>query len=92
MAEKGLSAPFIQAQSRHKSLDMVQRYTHLSQQSVRQAYDRVFSKQEPAAEDEDAQKERMPAEEKSDGLDKKEKVLDLFLDGQKSATPFEGYA
>ena len=42
MAEKGLSASFIQAQSRHKSLDMVQRYTHLSQRSVRQAYDRAF--------------------------------------------------
>jgi integrase/recombinase XerD len=43
MAEKGLSASFIQAQSRHKSLDMVQRYTHLSEKSVRDAYDQVFA-------------------------------------------------
>jgi integrase/recombinase XerD len=43
MAERGLSATFIQAQSRHKSLDMVQKYTHLSEQVVRQAYDKTFS-------------------------------------------------
>jgi site-specific recombinase XerD len=47
MAEKGLSASFIQAQSRHKSLDMVQRYTHLSQKSVRDEYDRAFNGDAP---------------------------------------------
>jgi integrase/recombinase XerD len=42
MAERGLSASFIQVQSRHKSLDMVQRYTHLSEKCVRQEYDKAF--------------------------------------------------
>jgi len=47
MAEKGLSASFIQAQSRHKSLDMVARYTHLSEKAVRTAYDSVFTPEKP---------------------------------------------
>lgn len=43
MAEKGLSAPLIQAQSRHRSMDMLQKYIHLSQSAVREAYERGIS-------------------------------------------------
>ena len=83
MAEKGLSASFIQAQSRHKSLDMVERYTHLSAQSVRVAYDKVFSRQEPVEEKTSAQKQSKPIEkEKSDKVDIKERILEAFLDGK----------
>ena len=42
MAEKGIQPYYIQAQSRHKSLDMVQKYIHLSEESVRTEYDRAF--------------------------------------------------
>jgi len=42
-AEKGLSVYSIQAQSRHKSLGALQKYIHLSQQSVRDDYDKVFN-------------------------------------------------
>lgn len=43
MAEKGISPYSIQAQSRHKSLDMVMKYIHTSQQIVREDYDRAFN-------------------------------------------------
>lgn len=42
-AEKGLSVYSIQAQSRHKSLGALQKYIHLSQQTVREDYDKVFN-------------------------------------------------
>ncbi len=83
MAEEGLPAQMIQAQSRHKSLDMVQRYTHLSQQSVRLAYDKVFSKQEPTAREIIAQKPSVqPEKRKSDSSELKERILEAFLDGK----------
>jgi integrase/recombinase XerD len=83
MAEKGLSASFIQAQSRHKSLDMVQRYTHLSQKSVREAYDSVFSKKETRETEKSAQKQSESAEKPiTECLDRREKALELFLDGE----------
>jgi integrase/recombinase XerD len=83
MAEKGLSASFIQAQSRHKSLDMVEQYTHLSAQSVRVAYDKVFSKQEPIEEKISTQKQSKPSETvKSEKVDLKERILEAFLDGK----------
>jgi len=95
MAEKGLSAPFIQAQSRHKSLDMVARYTHLSQQSVRLAYDSVFSKREPKK---CAQTQGTPSESKESGklelsIDTLRNLL-AMLDGRRSEEPtrIEGYA
>jgi len=50
MAEKGVSPQMIQAQSGHKSLDMVARYIHLSEKSVRDSYDSVMDarpRQEP---------------------------------------------
>jgi len=43
MAEKGLPAPLIQAQTGHKRLDDVQKYIHLSQKSVRDAYDSAIT-------------------------------------------------
>jgi integrase/recombinase XerD len=43
MAEKGIQVYDIQAQSRHKSMDMVQKYIHQSEESVRTAYDKAFS-------------------------------------------------
>jgi len=43
MAEKGISPYSIQAQSRHKSLDMVMKYIHTSQQIVRDDYDKAFN-------------------------------------------------
>lgn len=85
MAEKGLSAPFIQAQSRHKSLDMLQKYIHQSEQTVRVAYDSVFSKQKPADNEKNAQKPSVPLEkEKSAKADWKERLLELYLDGKLS--------
>jgi len=47
MAEVGVPVQQIQAQSRHKSLDMVARYTHLSDKTVRDSFDRVFSEEQP---------------------------------------------
>jgi site-specific recombinase XerD len=82
MAEKGLSASFIQAQSRHKSLDMVERYTHLSAQSVRVAYDKVFSKQEPIEEKTSAQKQSRPPEALKSEKSVKERFIEAFLDGK----------
>jgi len=83
MAEKGTSAPFIQAQSRHKSLDMVQRYTHLSQQSVRMAYDKVFSRAKPAEGEKSAQKPSVQSErDKNTTPSLKERILEAFLEGR----------
>jgi site-specific recombinase XerD len=82
MAEKGLSASFIQAQSRHKSLDMVQRYTHLSEKSVRDAYDSVFSRREAtngSAPEKSAQKEEVRSETSEN---RRDRALELFLDGK----------
>ena len=90
MAEKGLSASFIQAQSRHKSLDMVQRYTHLSQKSVRDAYDLAFTRQTHAqptpqpATPESAQKRNVPARKAKSVESLKERLLELYLDGKLS--------
>ena len=86
MAEKGISASLIQAQSRHKSLDMVQRYTHLSEPVVREAYDHAFSKQAPQATVvESAQEQsispKIPRSTDKDE-DRKTKLLDLYLDGK----------
>jgi hypothetical protein len=88
MAERGLSASFIQAQSRHKSLDMVQKYTHLSERSVRNAYDTAFN-------DEDKElavpKPSTPAPKPAPGPvspmyasegNLREKVLAKYLDGE----------
>lgn len=57
MAEKGLSAPLIQAQSRHRSMDMLQKYIHLSQAVVREAYDQTMDTEEEPKAPEDTQKE-----------------------------------
>lgn len=80
MAERGLSASFIQAQSRHKSLDMVQRYTHLSAQSVRMAYDLAFPGQKPPEEKAKVQKQEEG--QKQTGL--AERVVDAVLMGKLS--------
>jgi len=90
MAEKGISALLIQAQSRHKSLDMVQRYTHLSEPVVRNAYDHVFSRKNPQkslqpAVAKSAQERSVPPRTSSStdmDEDRKTKLLDLFLDGK----------
>lgn len=91
MAEKGLSASFIQAQSRHKSLDMVQRYTHLSEKSVRDAYDSAFAKKTqakaiaPPKTVESAQKpQQEPATSSKADNSFKERLLELYLDGKLS--------
>jgi site-specific recombinase XerD len=83
MAEKGISASLIQAQSRHKSLDMVQRYTHLSEPVVREAYDHAFAKAAPqAAIVENAQEQSEPTKKPiTKCLDRREKALELFLEG-----------
>jgi len=78
MAEKNLSASFIQAQSRHKRLDTVQRYTHLSQQSVRLAYDSVFSRQEHAEPEKSAQKQSAPSEKVEISADMLQKLLSML--------------
>ena len=85
MAEKGLSASFIQAQSRHKSLDMVARYTHLSDKSVRDAYDTVFNGDEtkptipkpPTPAPKPA-----PSPMYADSGNLRERVLAKYLDGE----------
>ena len=82
MAEKGLSASFIQAQSRHKSLDMVQRYTHLSQKSVRDAYDKAFNGEEKELA---VPKPPTPEPKPAPGpmyADLRERVLAKYLDGE----------
>jgi len=91
MAENGISASFIQAQSRHKSLDMVQRYTHLHEKSVRDAYDCVFAKKKPvdrntAPKDLERAQEQgnAPARSaKSDGS-LKDRLLERYLHGDLS--------
>jgi integrase/recombinase XerC len=85
MAEKGVSASFIQAQTRHKSLDMVQRYTHLSQKSVRDAYDSTFGKVTPQIVE---PKPPMPVPKPepapmyADGGDIRMRILSKYLDGE----------
>ncbi len=92
MAEKGLTAPFIQAQSRHKKMETVQKYIHLSHKSVRGEYDKVF---EPPSE-----RDAMPAHEKfpekigansheSYSADLKERILLKYLDGEISDDKLE---
>ncbi|MEW5747202.1 MAG: tyrosine-type recombinase/integrase [Candidatus Thermoplasmatota archaeon] len=81
MAESGLSASFIQAQSRHKSLDDVQRYTHLSEKSRRQAYDRAFggesaSVSQRALPEEDA---GFGAESIDEGPERSDRIRDMIL-------------
>jgi hypothetical protein len=65
-----------------ESLDMVQRYTHLSQQSVRRAYDSVFSKPKTAELEICAQKPSNQSEEakKVDTLE--DRLCAAFLDGK----------
>jgi integrase/recombinase XerD len=82
MAEKGLSASFIQAQSRHKSLDMVARYTHLSEKVVRDAYDMAFTvpPQEPVKP---APVTPAPAPiVQPSALSVRERILTKYLDGE----------
>jgi integrase/recombinase XerD len=84
MAEKGLSASFIQAQSRHKSLDDVQKYTHLSERSQRDAYDRAFNEEKPEVV---APKPAMPSPKPAPGPmyadgNLRERVLAKYLDGE----------
>jgi integrase/recombinase XerD len=43
MAEQGLNAFEIAAQTRHKNIDTVQKYIHISEGARRSAYDRAFS-------------------------------------------------
>ena len=94
MAEKGVSASFIQAQTRHKSLDMVQRYTHLSQKSVRDAYDSTFGKvaSVPGAT---IPKPPMPAPTPApgpihtDGESVRDRILSKYLDGEISDEKLE---
>jgi site-specific recombinase XerD len=86
MAEKGISASLIQAQSRHKSLDMVQRYTHLSEPVVREAYDHAFSKtaSHPAvvqnAQEQSVSPKTSSSRDKDE--DRKGKLMDLYLAGK----------
>jgi hypothetical protein len=89
MAEKGLSASFIQAQSRHKSLDMVQRYTHLSQKSVRDAYDSAFGIAVSAPVPEVSAPKPLaptpmpaPGPAHSDEKSIEDRILEKYLDGQ----------
>ncbi len=67
MAEKGISPYSIQAQSRHKGLDMVMKYIHASQQIVREDYDRAFDdKPESAKEPEKPSKPALPEPKQSE--------------------------
>ena len=85
MAERGIPAQMIQAQTRHKSLDMVQRYTHLSDKSVRDAYDHAFARNPPAEktatpQTEERAQERHNAPAKAVSM--RDKLLELVLDGK----------
>lgn len=89
MAENGASVISIQAQSRHKSLDMVQRYAHPSEKSIRDAYDSSFAKKTPSEKTEqppaleDAQKRKeTPARSSREDDSLKERLLELYLDGK----------
>ena len=85
MAEKGLSAPFIKAQSRHKKLDTVQKYIHLSHKSVRDEYDKVF---EPPSEPglipapEKLPERKEVAYPEPNPIDLRERILLRYLDGE----------
>jgi len=88
MAEKGISAPLIQAQSRHHSLDMLQRYIHPSDRAVSEAYrdsitvsvgggPRIVS--EPSR----AHSEHMPDDVgPSSQEERRNRVIDLFVQGR----------
>jgi integrase/recombinase XerD len=92
MAEKGLSASFIQAQSRHKSLDDVQKYTHLSERSQRNAYDTAFDGNGtgPAMPRPSTPGPKpAPGPMYADGGDLREKVLAKYLDGEIDDTKLE---
>jgi integrase/recombinase XerD len=88
MAERGLSASFIQAQSRHKSLDMVAHYVHLSQASVREAYDKAFSQEGAAARSAppESPKTQIPTVIPTNGAlfveDRHSRLLDMFVAGK----------
>jgi integrase/recombinase XerD len=84
MAEKGLSAPFIQAQSRHKKLETMQRYIHLSHQTVRDAYDRVFEEPEGQVRvpESDVADDTLPEPEPFGALSLNERILLKYLDGE----------
>lgn len=47
MAEQGLSVFEIQAQTRHKHIETVQKYVHISEGARRVAYDRAFAPEQP---------------------------------------------
>jgi integrase/recombinase XerD len=64
MAEKGISPYSIQAQSRHKSLDMVMKYIHTSQQIVREDYDRAFNDKPESAKQPEMPSKPAPPEPK----------------------------
>jgi integrase/recombinase XerD len=83
MAEQGIPAQMVQAQSRHKSLDTVARYMHLSEKSVRDSYDRAFApSQEPV--------KPIPVEPapvsvpvvQASAVSLRERILTKYLDGE----------
>jgi integrase len=91
MAEKGKTALVIQVQSRHKSLDMLQRYTHMSEKTVRDAYDDVFAKKATTAPSttESAQKPSVTLEDREKGEGAREKLIDLCVSGKISGAQLE---
>ena len=89
MAERGIPAQMIQAQSRHKSLDMVQKYTHLSEQAVRQSYDRAFGTAPEKDEPKPVKPTPTPSLYADGGPSLRERVLVRYLDGEISDEKLE---
>jgi len=87
MAEKGVSAPLIQAQSRHHSLDMLQKYIHASDSAVSEAYSRSITlsvEEEPHKGQEG--KENAPTGLESisrlSSEERRERLMDMFIQGK----------
>lgn len=89
MAEAGYSSLYIREQSRHKKLEMVLRYTHLSKKSVREAFDSVFESETEKENDENQNIQRISnhpelSNEQKGTMgfeDRRLKILNLYLKG-----------
>jgi len=89
MADKGISAPLIQAQSRHHSLDMLQRYIHPSDSVVANAYKQSVTVcvAQPIGVKQSARVEIEPdtlIEQPLSSEERRDKLIDMFIQGKLS--------
>jgi len=89
MADKGISAPLIQAQSRHHSLDMLQRYIHPSDSVVSNAYKQSVTVciDQPRGVRQSAKVEIEPdtvIEQPLSSEERRDRLIDMFIQGKLS--------